>query len=83
MADGHGIKVHSPFTLGEGYSLAICEGAGHSEIQEEISLMLDAAIALLEMVIKEQTEAASVLWGVVYLVRIAQGLNEGLQEHAV
>ena len=83
MADGHGIKVQSSFMLGEGYSLAICEGAVQGEIQEDLSLMLDAAIALLEMVIKEQTKAASALWGVVYLVRIAQGLNEGLQEHAV
>ena len=81
MATRHYIQAHSPFTPSdsEGYCLAVCDQASQADIREDIACMLDAVIALLQQQIKEQKEDAPALWGLVYLLKIVQGLNESLQ----
>ena len=77
----HYIQAHSPFTPcdSNGYCLAVCDKASKVDIQEDISLILDTVIALLEMVIKEQEDTSTALWGLAYLLRVAKGLSESIQ----
>ena len=81
MVTRHYIQAHSPFTPSDsdGCLLAVCDGASETAIREEIASILEAAIAVSQLLIQEQAENASALWGLAYLVRIAQGLNESLQ----
>lgn len=78
------IKICHSFTPSDsnGYALAVCDGASQVDIREDISCMLDAVIALLQQQIKEHADNHSALWGVVYLVKIVQGLNESLYQDA-
>lgn len=81
MADHHYIKAHSPFMLtGSGkYLLAVCGDVSEADIREEISCIFDASIATLRLLIHEHGEDLAALWGLAYLIKTAQGLNENLQ----
>ena len=59
--------------------LAVCDEVTESDIREKIAEIFEAGIATLELFAQEQSEYTAALWGLVDLLRIAQGLNESLQ----
>lgn len=81
MAKHHHANAHSPFFPGRsgGCLFAVCDEASDEDVKEEMSHLFDAVIGLCQLLVQSDEENLEAVYGLAYLVKVAQGLHESLR----